>query len=79
VTLSKSLDALTGLGVGVDVALGVAGGVLLGVDALADGEAEGDAVFSSSPQAASSSEALSPRAATALAGKKRTGKPYPDT
>ena len=83
VTLSKLFDGLTGLGlgVGVGVVLGVAEGVLLGVVALAEGEVEGegDAVSLSSPQAASSIDDVTPATIRALAGKERTGKPYPDS
>ena len=78
VTASKSLEALIGFGVGVGlgVALGLAEAVGAALLAGADGDGLGDAA-SSSPHAASSSDAESARTVRTLAGEKRTGKPYP--
>jgi hypothetical protein len=82
VTLSKLLEAGTGLGVLLGLGLGLAVGVGEGgadVEvAGTDGEPEGEPE-SSSPHAPSRSEAKSPRTTAALAGNERTGKPYPSS
>jgi hypothetical protein len=70
-------EAGTGLGVllGLGLAVGDADGAADAELADADGEAEDPG--SSSPHAAISKDARRPSTSTALAGKKRTGKPYP--
>jgi hypothetical protein len=72
-------DAGTGLGVLLGLGLGLALGDADGTAGaeLADADGEADDPGSSSPHAVSSKDTRSPITSTALARKKRTGKPYP--